>query len=168
MKTKKLSIAVAVIAALVLNSACHHAPGLYKVDRGCVKDEFKIKFVDQPEIELTPDKFFSIDNLKLKTNRYSGSDVGVNGYKRKGLINYKITIERLDNHKQFYGRMAFYDVVNIPQCTNSAVASFYKITIPESYFGEAKDGITVSRYEWYNYNSAKYSTWIIWFSDIPI
>ncbi len=144
-------------------------PGNYIIDRGCVKDEFKITFDDYPEITFTPDKFFSTNALNLKTNYYGPTDFRADGYKEVGLVSYKVTIERFSNHKKYYGRMAFFGVPNKPAFTNKAVASFYKITIPENYFEEARDGITSTVYEYYMYNPAvKFPTWTIWFSDVPL
>lgn len=142
--------------------------GKYIINKGCIKDEFKIKFTDEG-IELAPDKFFSTVDLKLKTNNYGMTDFSTSGYRKPGVTSYKITIERFSNHKTYYGRIAFFSVPNRPVYVNKAVASFYKIVIPENYFDEAKDGITSTVYEYYNYNpSVKFPTWMIWFSDVPL
>jgi len=146
MKTKAMYKLFALI--IIFSIAFSECKSQYIIEKGCIQDNFKIKFVDQ-DIELTPNIFFSIKELNLKINKYCTKDFGVNGYKRKKLITYKITIERLNDNKIYYGRIAFYNIINKPEVTNKAVASYYKISIPVSYFEEAKDGITVSFYEYY-------------------
>jgi hypothetical protein len=142
---------------------------LYNIDKGCIKDNFEIKFVDQ-DITLVPDKFFSLSQLNLEVSRRVG-DVGARNisklYKGETVISYKITIKNPTDNKLYYGRIAFFGVAKKHQ--NEAVASYYKIAIPDIYFKQANDGMTSWVYEYYTYRkSYKFLTWIIWLSDIPL
>ena len=153
---------------LSLSSLC---PAQYLIDRGCIKGDFTIKFEDK-DITLSPDNFFSMEKLRLKSNPPSGKDLRPDGYKRKDLVTYKIKIEKLSSNKVYYGRIAFYAVVNKPKIISQAVVSYFKLSIPESYFMQAHDGITASVYEYYINRRKKvdhqFPTWVIWFSDVPL
>ncbi|HEX7413338.1 MAG TPA: hypothetical protein VF411_04770, partial [Bacteroidia bacterium] len=102
----------------------------------------------------------------LVENSYKYGDAKPGGFNSnigKNAISYKITIAH--NNKTYYGRIAFFNVPKNFQ--NTAVASYYKITIPEQYFERAKSGVQSCIYE-YCGSTHPYYTWIVWLSDVPL
>jgi hypothetical protein len=152
-----------------------NAQDLYIVDRGCIKDNFSIRFVDQNFI-LEPDKFFSLSKINLQVSKIIGNPAKKRGkdnfnseavlkyYTNKKVISYKISITR--NDRTYYGRIAFFGVE--PKHKNDAVATYYKISIPEDYFSQARDGMKTCVYEYYMKDDLKIFTWAIWLSDVPL
>lgn len=148
--------------------------GLYVMDRGCIKDVFSIRFIDQKFI-IEPDNFFSVSQLKLNVSEIIGnpskrrgkddfnSEAVLKYYTNKKVISHRISINH--KNKTYYGRIAFFSVEN--KHKNDAVASYYKISIPEDYFLQAKDGMKTCVYEYYMKDDLKIFTWAIWLSDIP-
>ena len=162
MKAKKL-IRIASILFSISFAGCTSP---YWIIQGCVKDDFTLKLVDQ-NVELAPDKFFSINDLKLKENNYNDvREPKPFSYRDHGITSYKFSL--MHAGKTYYGRISFN---NLPTSgSTSAVSSFYKITIPQEYFDKAKDGQQSVVYEYWSdaAHNSSYATWIVWLSDIPL
>ena len=155
------------IAIFFFISSCSHK--LYSIPTGCVKDEFTIKFIDQ-ELSLKPNQFFNVADLNLTENYWSKASrlaTKPNGFNFGNIQSYKISI--VHNSTTYYGRIAFFKVPY--RCKNDAVASFYKIYIPDSYFQKANNGAQSCFFEYTNVNpkiGITSPTWIIWLSDSPV
>ena len=157
------------LAATVFFGSCH--PKLFVIERGCVKDDFTIKLTEQ-NATLKPNEFFNIDKLNLRVNSrliqtVSMDFLQVYKVQRAGIVSYPVQIRK--GGKTYYGRLAFFGVKEKAQ--TQAVCTFYKIAIPDDYFGQAVDGRTACVYEYYSVqgrHGGKFPTWVIWMSDIEI
>ena len=159
-KNKNLCRLLLIFAISVSINGCQP----FYILTGCVKDTFTIKLVDQ-NIELVPDKFFSINDLHLTENNPISDAPSPNSFNSEGIKSYKITIQH--NGKTYYGRLAFFAVP--PSHSNEGVASYYKISIPEDKFGVAGSGLQCCWYEYWGKNpNHPNPTWVIWLSDVSI
>lgn len=146
MKSKIILRSLVLVFTTIYFSGCTSTSNISK---GIIKDDFTVKFVDR-NLELKPDVWFNTKELSLVENDYWN----------KQPVNYKITIEH--GGKKYYGLIGFF---NVPKKNErDAVASFYKISIPQGYFDRADDGSQACVYE---YTKAGTATWQICLSIIP-